>query len=103
VTDVGDETVAKVPFYTGMTSAANNREFGDAIAVANGQLAKASATTYASLGFYEYQFGTPALTIPAYNGQPAGKRRRSPGDDRGVAAVCSLIVVISLLLVLTVL
>jgi len=72
-------------FYTGMTSAAENREFGDAIAIAiaNGQLAKATATTYASLGFYENQFGTPPLTIPAYNGQPAVDLGASPSGRGG--------------------
>jgi len=58
-------------FYTGATASASNREYGDAIAIANGQLAKATAITYANLGFYENQFGTPPLTIPTYNGQPS--------------------------------
>ena len=70
-------------FYTGMTSAAENRECGDAIAIADGQLAKATATTYASLGFYENQFGTPPLTIPAYNGQPAVDLGASPSGRGG--------------------
>jgi prepilin-type N-terminal cleavage/methylation domain-containing protein len=65
-------------FYGGETAAANNREYGDAIAIANGQLAQASGTTYANLGFYENQFGTPPLTIAGYNGQPAVDLGASP-------------------------
>jgi hypothetical protein len=69
-------------FFGGEAASADNREYGDAIAIANGQLAQASGVTYANLGFYESQFQTPpsppappacspALTIPGYNGQPA--------------------------------
>ena len=50
-------------FYWGSTNAGFNRENGDAIAIANGFLAKANGITYANLGFYESQFGTPPLTI----------------------------------------
>ena len=65
-------------FYGGETVAASNRDFGDAIAIANGQLAQAQGTTYADLGFYENQFGTPPLTISGYNGQPAVDLGASP-------------------------
>ncbi|HUY21345.1 MAG TPA: fibronectin type III domain-containing protein [Acidimicrobiales bacterium] len=57
-------------FYWGATNSAYNREYGDAIAIANGFLAKANAISYANLGFYENQFGTPPQTVPGYNGQP---------------------------------
>jgi hypothetical protein len=65
-------------FYWGATNAAFNREHGDAIAIANGFLGKANAITYANLGFYESQFGTPPLTIAGYNGQPAVDLGTSP-------------------------
>jgi len=65
-------------FYGGQTVAAGTRDFGDAIAIANGQLAQAQGTTYADLGFYENQFGTPPVAIPGYNGQP--------GVDLGTSA-----------------
>lgn len=65
-------------FYGGETVAAGNRDDGDAIAIANGQLAQAQGTTYADLGFYESQFGTPPLTIAGYNGQPAVDLGASP-------------------------
>jgi hypothetical protein len=58
-------------FYTGSTDNQSNREYGDAIAIADAQLASADSITYSNLGFYENQFGTPPLTIPGYNGQPA--------------------------------
>src|SRR6202035_1612927 len=65
-------------FYGGEKASANNREYGDAIAIANGQLAQAGGVTYANLGFYESQFQnppsppapavcSPPLTIPGHN------------------------------------
>lgn len=51
-------------FYGGVSASANNREYGDAIAIANGQLAQASGVTYGNLGFYLSQ-SPPS----AYNGQ----------------------------------
>jgi prepilin-type N-terminal cleavage/methylation domain-containing protein len=42
-------------FYGGESASANNRQYGDAIAIANGQLAQASGITYAALGFYVSQ------------------------------------------------
>jgi type II secretory pathway pseudopilin PulG len=73
-------------FYWSATADAANRENGDAIAIANGFLAKANAISYADLGFYENQFGTPPLTIPSYNGQPAVDLGASPaaGDSAQV-------------------
>jgi hypothetical protein len=68
-------------FYGGERASANNREFGDAIAIANGQLAQASGVTYENLGFYENQnaaWGTPPLTIPGFNGHPAVDLGASP-------------------------
>jgi hypothetical protein len=65
-------------FYGGENVSAGNREYGDAVAIANGQLAQAQGTTYADLGFYENQFGTPPLTISGYNGQPAVDLGPSP-------------------------
>ena len=61
-------------FYGAEGANADNREYGDAIAIANGQLAQASGVTYADLGLYEHPSGTNCnvpLTIPGYNGQPA--------------------------------
>jgi len=61
-------------FYGAQSANADNREYGDAIAIANGQLAQASGVTYADLGLYEHPLGTNCnvpLTIPGYNGQPA--------------------------------
>ncbi len=52
-------------FYGGESASSNNREYGDAIAIANGQLAQASGITYAALGFYVSQ-GPPS----SYKGQP---------------------------------
>ena len=57
-------------FFSGASASAQSREYGDAIAIANGFLAKADAITYADLGFYEDQFGTPPLTVPGYGLQP---------------------------------
>ena len=57
-------------FYWGATSSAQTRENGDAIAIANGFLSQAQSVTYADLGFYEDQFGTPPQTVPSYGGQP---------------------------------
>ena len=65
-------------FYWGATNAAFDRENGDAVAIANGFLAKANGITYANLGFYESQWGTPPLTIPTYNGQTAVDLGASP-------------------------
>jgi hypothetical protein len=68
-------------FYGGESASAHNREYGDAIAIANGQLAQASGVTYANLGFYENQnpvWGTPPLTIPGFGGQPAVDLGASP-------------------------
>jgi prepilin-type N-terminal cleavage/methylation domain-containing protein len=61
-------------FYGAQSANADNREYGDAIAIANGQLAQASGVTYANLGLYEHPSGTNCnvpVTIPGYNGQPA--------------------------------
>jgi len=61
-------------FYGAESANAANREYGDAIAIANGQLAQAAGVTYANLGLYEHPLGTNCntpLTIPGYNGQPA--------------------------------
>jgi hypothetical protein len=71
-------------FFSGTTNSAFNREYGDAIAIANGFLAKASSITYANLGFYENQFGAPPLAIPSYNGQPSVDLGASP--PAGVSA-----------------
>ena len=52
-------------FYGGESASSNNREYGDAIAIANGQLAQASGITYAALGFYVSQGPSSS-----YKGQP---------------------------------
>jgi hypothetical protein len=65
-------------FYWGATNGAYDRENGDAVAIANGFLAKANGITYSNLGFYENQWGTPPLTIPPYNGQTAVDLGASP-------------------------
>ena len=65
-------------FFGGEAASAANREYGDAIAIANGQLAQASGVTYANLRLYESQFGTPPLTISGYNSQPAVDLGASP-------------------------
>lgn len=61
-------------FYGGETAGASNREFGDAIAIAVGQLAKASAISYSDLGFYENQAGFTS----SYNGQPTADLGAQP-------------------------
>jgi prepilin-type N-terminal cleavage/methylation domain-containing protein len=67
-------------FYTGASGNANNRAYGDAVALADSALAKADAINYSDLFFYAGQF--PGVTCPAsdiysgsltpfaYNGQP---------------------------------
>lgn len=52
-------------FYGAEAANSANREYGDAIAIADGQLAEAGGVTYADLGFYVSQ-SPPS----AYNGQP---------------------------------
>ena len=52
-------------YYAGETTGAHNREYGDAINIANGELSQAAGVTYADLGFYASQ--SPASQ---YNGQP---------------------------------
>ena len=65
-------------FYRGMSNSTYNREYGDAIAIANGFLATAGSITYGDLGFFEEEFGTPPQTIPSYNGQPGVDLGASP-------------------------
>src|SRR5579862_4630670 len=52
-------------FYGAEAANSANREYGDAIAIADGQLAQAGGVTYANLGFYVSQ-APPS----AYSGQP---------------------------------
>ncbi len=63
-------------FYGNMAASASNRENGDAIGIANGFLAKVSAVTYASVGFYENQFASK--TVPSYTGLPGVDLGASP-------------------------
>jgi prepilin-type N-terminal cleavage/methylation domain-containing protein len=65
-------------FYGGATRAGYNRDYGDAVAIADGFLANANGITYANLGFFESQCGAqtwscspspPTPAIPQYNGQ----------------------------------
>ena len=62
-------------FFWGATNGTYNREQGDALAIANGFLAKANSLTYSALGFYESQCGG---TVPGYNGQPGVDLGASP-------------------------
>src|SRR5579862_6051794 len=73
-------------FYWGATSSAQTRENGDAIAIANGFLSQAQSVTYADLGFYEDQFGTPPQTVPGYAGQPGVDLGQAPPAPAAVAA-----------------
>lgn len=57
-------------YYTGQKGSADNREYGDAVAIASGAVAQANGITYSDLGFFESQFGTPPQTVPGYNGLP---------------------------------
>jgi type II secretory pathway pseudopilin PulG len=52
-------------FYGAESANSANREYGDAIAIATGQLAQAGGVTYANLGFFVSQ-SPPS----SYNGQP---------------------------------
>ena len=54
-------------FYTGQKTDAENRQYGDAIALGDAALAKADAVSYGSLGYYEDQFGSCGTAIPGYN------------------------------------
>ena len=56
-------------FYTGQKTDAENRQYGDAIALGDAALAKADAVSYGSLGYYEDQFGSCGTAIPGYNSQ----------------------------------
>ena len=73
-------------FYTAQSTDAQNRSYGDAIALANSALAKYDAVAWTNLGFYEDQFSpyTCGSTIPSYT--PPGGTTQS-GVDLGCAPV----------------
>ena len=73
-------------FYTAQSTDAQNRSYGDAVALANSALAKDDALAWTNLGFYEKQFSpfTCGTTIPSYT--PPGGTTQS-GVDLGCAPV----------------
>ena len=67
-------------FYTAQSSDAQNRQYGDAIALADSALARDDALAWTALGYYDDQFQSPTAPcptspslspIPGYNGQSA--------------------------------